>query len=169
LKPLLSLIFIDNHSEYDKAVKEAPNTVECIAISSVNHMKEIDKLNYAIRMVSGKYVSILRKGDVLINDFINEVLTKVGERRDVILFDTVDRDGIITSYTTSVRTGIRLKTDRVSLIQYFHPIAKGLLNHVFFNDIDRDRDIFAFYSKKINAITFDYSHTKKVLLRHDTV
>jgi len=169
LKPFLSLLFIDHHDEYERVIKEVPPEVECISLASVNFIKDVDKLNYAIRMANGKYVCLFRSGDVLINDFVNEVLKHTGTKKDVILFESVDSNGIITTYTTSLRTGNYLNTENISLIQYFHPVLRTLVNNVMFNDIDKNRDIYAMYSKKVNSLIFNYANTKKILLKHDTV
>jgi hypothetical protein len=103
-------------------------------------------------------------------DFIKTVTDKIrSSRSDAIVFDSMDSNGVTRSYTAAVSTGALDKARFMHPIQYFHPVKKRIVKSVMFNDIDENRDIFAFYSKKITNSVFGESVIHDTLIKHDIV
>lgn len=168
MKPVLSVLFIDNDTEYKKLLSEEELTVELISISSTESISTEDKMNYAIAMSKGEYVCCVLKDDILLAGFLDEVMMGIGSKRDAILFGSFDSGGESRQYSTITRR-YNLEGDGLVMpMQYFHPVKRRILRHIMFVP-EEDRNTYKFYSKKISQNVFSEYNIKKELIRHDPV
>lgn len=168
MKPLISVIFINNDLEYKKSLLDQDQRVEKIGLSSNGFIKEIYLMNYGIRMASGEYVCCILEGDVLPNNFFDEVMLGVGSRRDVVLFSSTNSNGLTKKYT-SIPTRRNFSEDNLVLgVQYFHPVKRRLIKHVMFVE-ERDRDYLEFYSKQIGNVVFSEYQLRNLAIKSDSV
>lgn len=168
MKPSLSILFIDNEKEHNKALLYRQPQVELISLSTTESISLEDKMNYAIAMSKGEYVCCVLEGDILLVDFIDEVMRAIGSKREAILFNSIDKDGEVRHYTT-ITQRYNLEGDGLVMpMQYFHPVKRRILRNIMFVE-SNGRDTFRFYSKKISQNVFSEFNIKKELIRHDPI
>lgn len=167
MESLLTLVFVGVHRQFELMKDEIPPEVEYILLDS-NKISDLNKINYCISMANGMYISILKPNDIMLTDFIPEVLNGIGSKRDVILFDTVDTDGNTCSYTSLPKRYNLHAEEPVLPLQYFHVAKRRIVLNTRFYE-SKDRDPYAFYSKKVTNIAFNEYNIRKPILKHDNI
>lgn len=167
MKPVLSIIFIENQQQYNIALLEDNPLVELISLSS-NSLEDISLMNYGIRMATGEYLCLVLEGDKLSSDFIENVINACGGRRDAIVFESINSDGVTTKYTSMAKKFNFAADGDTQPIQYFHPVKRRLIKNVMFvKQVNRDH--MAFYSKELTKLVFSEVQIKKKLITSDRV
>lgn len=168
MRPILSMVFINNESEYKKSLLDENDLVEKTLLSSNGFIKEIDLMNYGVRISSGEYVCCILSGDKLPNDFFEHIISAAGSRRDAILFPSVNKVGVIKKFTTINRKWSFTGDNFVLGVQYFHPVKRRLIKHVMFTD-EYGRDYLSFYSKQMSNVIFSEFQIKNITIKSDSV
>lgn len=167
MESLLTLVFIGGHRQLELMKDEIPPEVEYILLDS-NKITDLNKINYCISMANGMYISILKPDDIMLSDFIPEVINGIGSNRDVVLFDTIDTEGVIYSYTSLPKRYNLTSEEPVLPLQYFHAVKRRIVLNTRFYE-DKDRDPYGFYSKKVTNMSFNEYNIRKPILKHDNI
>jgi glycosyltransferase involved in cell wall biosynthesis len=76
-----------------KAQTAGKNNVQVVCISDNNIMNIGSKRNWLMDMALGKYISYVDDDDLLSDNYVDSLLSKVSENSDVIVFDVMYNNG----------------------------------------------------------------------------
>ena len=163
MTPLLSVIYFNTSSKLDVV-----DVVEYIGINYIGSESDINILISALRIAKGKYVMILRDGDIPKKDMLKHVLSGIGGNRDIVLFNAENENGDKFRFSVASRKH-RLSTSNTLLTpMHFHAVRRQLITSVI-GQAGSETDAFIRYSNRIGRICFTEHNIDKVLITTSNV